>query len=163
MKDYRLYILMRTDLPSMGPGRAAAQSSHATSAFTKTFGPYSKLGRQEVKDWMRMTKQGFGTAIVLGVTKAQIEDIFNRSPIKDWIMKEKVYDPDYTIRVNYEIADLLDQNYDSRKCNFKINFSLSDDKTAVISRSEMTCAYVFGDKEDLIECLGNLPLYTGNE
>lgn len=41
---------MRTDLDSMGSGRAAAQASHATSAFTKSFGPNSKCPRQEVKD-----------------------------------------------------------------------------------------------------------------
>ncbi len=163
MKDYRLYILMRTDLPSMGPGRAAAQASHATSAFMKSFGPDSKCYRQEVKNWIRMTKQGFGTAIVLGVTKEQIEAIFDNGPLKRWIMKEKVYDPDYVIRVNYEVAGLLHQNYDGQFCNFRFNYNLADDKTTAISRKEMTCAYIFGDKEDLLESLEALPLYTGHE
>lgn len=150
---------MRTDLDSMGSGRAAAQASHATSAFTKSFGPDSKCFRQEVKDWMKMTKQGFGTAIVLGVTKKQIVDLFNKS-LKRWIMKEKIYDPDYKIRVNSEIFELLAQNYDCKTRDYKFVVDKSEDGSVLISRNEMTCAYVFGDKEDLVDSLGELPLYS---
>lgn len=148
----------------MGPGRAAAQASHATSAFMKSFGPDSKCYRQEVKDWMKMAPQGFGTAIVLGVTGTKIDELFDKGGLLgDWIIKEKVYDPDYTIRVSHEIAELLHQNYEAKFCTFKFNYDLADAKTTVISRKEMTCAYVFGDREDLIESLETLPLYTGHE
>lgn len=157
MKDYRLYILMRTDLDSMKSGRAAAQASHATSAFTKSFGPNSKCHRQEVKDWMNQTKQGFGTAIVLGVTQEQIDTLFAK-PLKRWIMKEKVYDPDYVIQVNREIASLINPLKIEFRCGKR--FTYNDDGTVLISRNEMTCAYVFGDKEDLVDSLGELPLYS---
>ena len=149
---------MRIDLPSMGPGRAAAQASHATSAFTKSFGPNSKCNRQEVKSWMQMTKQGFGTAIVLGVTKEQIDNLFGSGPLKRWIMKEKVYDPDYVIKVNSEVASLINPTAVEFRCGKR--FTYTADGTVLISRNEMTCAYVFGDKEDLTESLGALPLYS---
>ncbi len=158
MKDYRLYILIRTDIDSMKSGRAAAQASHATSAFMKSFGPDGKCPRQEVKDWMKQSKQGFGTAIVLGVTEEQINDLFNKS-LKRWVMKEKVYDPDYVIRVNLEIFGLLVQNY-SNNCDYKFVTDKSEDGSILVSRNEMTCAYIFGDKEDLVENLGKLPLYS---
>lgn len=166
-KDYRLYILMRTDLPSMGAGRAAAQASHAANAFIHELGNPDKLNRQEVKDWQRQTKQGFGTAIVVGVTKDQIEKLFSRAPLKRWIMKGKVYDPDYVILVNQEIADLMHQNYDGRFCDF--TFDYLDPKTGkhrtdgmvAIHRKEMTCAFVFGEAndEELAE-IRKLPLYA---
>lgn len=147
---------MRTDLDSMGSGRAAAQASHATSAFTKSFGPNSKCPRQEVKDWMNQTKQGFGTAIVLGVTVNQIDVLFSK-PLKRWIMKEKVYDPDYVIKVNREIASLINPIKVGYRCGKK--FIYNEDGTVLISRNEMTCAYVFGDKEELTPALGHLKLY----
>lgn len=159
MNDLRLYILMRTDLSSMGPGRSAAQASHATSAFMNSFGPDSKCQRVEVKEWMRMTKQGFGTAIILGVTKEQIESIFDKGPLKRWIMKEKVYDPDYGVHTSWEIFKLLDPKSYHR---FE-SIDTSTSQGVRFFRKEMTCAYIFGEKEDLIESLGGLPLYTGHE
>lgn len=148
---------MRNDLESMGPGRAAAQASHATSAFMKSFGPDSKCQRQEVKDWMKTTKQGFGTAIVLGVTKEQIEDVFNKVPLKRWVMKEKVYDPDYVIKVSQEIASLINPVKWPVCCDNK--FTYNEDNTVSISRNEMTCAYIFGEKEELTPAVGHLELY----
>jgi hypothetical protein len=158
-KDFRLYILLRTDLQSMGPGRAAAQASHASNAFIHDFGPGSKCERGDVKEWQRQTKQGFGTAIVLGVTKKQIDDFWSCKGLKRYITKGLVVDPDYVIRVNHEIAELLRQNYDGRFCNFKFNYFMADDSSVAISRKEVTCAYIFGEKEELEPFLGALPLY----
>ena len=159
MKDYRLYILMRTDIDSMKAGRAAAMASHATSAFMHAFGPDSRCPRQEVKDWMRQTKQGFGTAIVLAVNKEKIEQLFTHAPLKRWIIKGKVYDPDYVISVSPEVANLLHQNYDARFCNFTFDYHTSKD--VLIHRNEMTCAFVFGEAgdEELAE-VRKLPLYA---
>lgn len=141
---------MRTDLDSMKSGRACAQSSHATNAFIHRWGQ-----REDVKEWQKQTNQGFGTAIVLGVTKEQMETAL-RSKV---IPSGSVIDPDYCIQVNNEIADLLHQNYDAKFCNFQFNYDLSDEKTVVISRKETTCAYIFGTKEELEPILGALPLY----
>lgn len=153
MKDYRLYILLRNDLPSMGAGRASAQASHASNAFIHKYGK-----KEEVVKWQRQTSQGFGTAIVLSVNKHQMDVIFEN--LKRHKVKDRVVDPDYCITVNQEVADLLRQNYDAAFCNFMFRFVPGDDKTVVITRKEVTCAYVFGDKEELEPELGALPLYS---
>lgn len=153
-KDYRLYILMRADLQSLTPGRACAQASHATNAFMKAWG-----SREDVKEWQKQTKQGFGTAIVLGVTIKQLQDLLKDRTFKRIIPGGEVVDPDYCIRVNHEVAGLLHQNYDGKFCNFKFNYDLADEKTVVVSRKEVTCYYVFGTKEELEPWLGVLPLY----
>lgn len=152
MKDYRLYILMRTDLPSQGAGRAAAQASHASNAFWKSWGQ-----RAEAKDWARQTPQGFGTAIVLGATKDQIDAIFRRPDFKDYLMKEWVIDPDYVIPIPSETAP-----YFSQAKLHGVNGSVEEVAPGkwILHREEKTCAYIFGEKEDLAPILGHLPLYT---
>lgn len=146
MRDYRLYILMRNDLPSMGPGRAAAQASHAANAFIHEWG-YGKLGRADVAEWQRQTKQGFGTAIILSANKVQIEKILKSRVIpQGWVI-----DPDYVISVSVELAPYI-------KRVFK-EVSETDPSRLLVHRSEKTCAYVFGLKEDLEHLVGELPLY----
>jgi peptidyl-tRNA hydrolase len=147
MKDYRLYILMRNDLQSLTPGRAAAQASHASNAFIHKFGK-----RADVKEWQRQTEQGFGTAIVLGVDNKQLISIFEQPAIKHWLVKDKVYDPEYVIRVTHEIEQFLDKS-------LKKVEGTSDGNTIAVTRVEITCAYIFGTKEELQPYLGELPLY----
>ena len=48
-----LYILMRTDMDSMNPGKAMAQASHASNTFVFRFGKENL-----VKQWQGETKQG---------------------------------------------------------------------------------------------------------
>jgi len=153
MKDYRLYILMRTDLPSMGAGRAAAQASHASNAFVHKFGKH-----QEVKNWQNQTTQGFGTAIVLGTDKVTIDKLFHLSPLKLWVMKDEVHDPDYVILINREIESLLRKQYNKHS---QFWFDLpKPDGLVPLHRVEMTCAYVFGAVDDPeLTDIRKLPLY----
>lgn len=68
--DYVLYILMRTDMDSMNPGKACAQASHASSKFVfdSHFGKYmSRESEQECNEWMEQSKAGFGTTITLAI------------------------------------------------------------------------------------------------
>ena len=68
-----LYILMRTDMDSMNPGKAMAQASHASNAFVFRFGKENL-----VKQWQGETQQGFGTVLVLDVPGVQINDVVHR-------------------------------------------------------------------------------------
>ena len=110
--NYVLYILMRTDLPSLNPGKAMAQSGHACNAFINCVSGLNKkqLGdlALEVKMWAETTTQGFGTVLVLGATKQDIHMIKTR-----W--KDKLYnfvvDPTYPYIVNSEIKDLIDPKF----------------------------------------------------
>jgi peptidyl-tRNA hydrolase len=146
-----LYILMRTDLPSMSVGRAAAQASHAANAFIHKYGRDT-----DVKKWQNSTEQGFGTAIVLSANIDQIEQVWSLAT-KENIPNDKVIDPDYVIPVSSEVVEFLDPH------NSRITLveqSQSDPKKYLIHRSEVTCSYIFGDKEKLKTIIGSLSLYS---
>jgi hypothetical protein len=138
---------MRNDLPSMNPGRAMAQASHASNAFIKEFGKW-----KEVKKWQDQTNQGFGTVIVLSADIQTINDIWT-SIRMSILIKDHIVDPDYVIPVPIEVLPYIDKNH-------KGKFVLSDDKRkAFFSRREITCAYIFGNSEELSPVLGHLPLH----
>lgn len=153
---------MRNDLESLSPGRAAAQASHASNAFIYKFGEGARLKDPAVVEWQKQTSQGFGTAIVLSASLDQINVILKSKKLCQKFIIGCVIDPDYAIRVNHEVADLLHQNYEARWCNFKFDYNWSvdkNDKSIRIIRKELTCAYIFGEKMDLQLYLGELPLY----
>jgi peptidyl-tRNA hydrolase len=140
---------MRNDLGSLSTGRAAAQASHAANAFIYKYGD-----RADVKEWQNQTVQGFGTAIVLGTTIDQITDL-HKIAFHDKYPTEFITDPDYVISIPSEILPIV---MDSAKS--KIEQSPIDPNKYLYHRREVTCCYIFGDKEKLAELLGDLPLYS---
>jgi hypothetical protein len=136
---------MRGDLASLVPGRAAAMASHATNAFMKKCG-----NRNDVRKWAASTPQGFGTAIVLRVDEDTLLDICDGN---DKFPAELIVDPDYRIVVSEEIFSLIGSG------KIKSFTRLDTPDQISISREETTCGYIFGDKEELEETLGTLPLY----
>lgn len=150
-----LYILMRTDLPSMNAGKAMAQASHASNAFIQMYG-----NLPDVKKWKRETDQGFGTVLVLGVTGQQLLDTVKKA-IDRKIAADIVTDPTYPYRVSGEVANLLaaygNLPADSRICEYQYE----NNKEYTLVREEITCGYVFGDKEnpELVELLKEFKLH----
>jgi peptidyl-tRNA hydrolase len=141
-----LYILMRKDLPSMNAGKAMAQASHASNAFVKEC-PTIPHKTQ----WQESTRQGFGTVLVLAADIQEIADVVAK--VKQMHMPcGVVVDPSYPYRVSTEIANLIPAVNDTipRQTN---------GDTTTLWRSETTCAYVFGTKENLAPILGHLPLH----
>jgi peptidyl-tRNA hydrolase len=82
-----LYILMRTDLASMNPGKAVAQGTHAANqcvweisqkmvAQMEQTPPSLQKDDDELaallKEWEDESGKGFGTCICLGVTERQM-------------------------------------------------------------------------------------------
>ena len=69
--DPRMYILMRTDLASMNPGKGMAQSHHAAMVFAQDMWNKLKSGDKMPKglaEWQSEAgEQGFGTTITLDV------------------------------------------------------------------------------------------------
>ena len=144
-----LYILVRIDLPSMSVGRTAAQASHAANAFIYKFG-----GKADVKEWQKQTPQGFGTAIVLGVNVEQLKQKLSEATHRGFFT-EMVVDLDYVISVSKEVMPFIDnKNLDH------FEPSPTDQTKYLLHREEVTCGYIFGDKEKLVELLGDLPLYS---
>lgn len=76
MEEYYLYIIMRSDLASMTPGRACAQASHATSIFENEYKLFTHLNKK-YEEWRDSTGY-FGTTIVLDAGKEQLREISER-------------------------------------------------------------------------------------
>lgn len=143
-----LYILMRTDLASMNPGKAIAQGSHATSAFHRIMentvememhkgGHKAEGPARAYMDWIRQANC-FGTVLTLGCNEQQMRDVIG------WLS---------------ECDD--DSEFDS-----PVVFGIINDPTYPIRDGEVThyipldtCAYVFGDKDELSNFLGHLDLH----
>lgn len=146
-----LYILLRNDLPSMAAGRACAQASHASNAFM-----YHHGANEAAVEWSHQTPQGFGTAIVLSATIYDIAVTLDELKEAGHQMFNTVIDPDYVVPISAELVPFF--NTDDKR--IKVEISQTDLKKAFIHRSETTCAYVFGDKEELSPFLSKYSLYS---
>lgn len=142
---------MRNDLSSLGVGRACAQASHASNAFIHKFGQ-----RGDVIAWSHQTPQGFGTAIVLSTDIDDIVETLDGCNNAGFNVYDTIVDPDYVVSIPTELVRFLNDG-DTR---IKIEPSKTDPTKYLIHRSEVTCAYVFGDKEQLSPILSKFPLYS---
>ena len=123
-----LYILMRTDMDSMNPGKAMAQASHASNAFVSNAEPGYNVDEELFNAWQESTTQGFGTVLVLGVNEAQM-------------------------RTAVEVAESF--GVDKFPCDIihDPTYPLQDGDTTHFIPVD-TCGYIFGDKEDpLLEAI----------
>lgn len=143
-----LYILMRTDLASMNPGKACAQASHASNAFVE----YMKGTMCEIDQGLECESQcnrwqgfenedgtynsnglGFGTVIVLGATGDEMYEVVS-----------------YAQRLSVHAGVVNDPTYPLRDGQVTHVFPLD------------TCAWVFFvDKDDIRNSmiLGHLDLH----
>jgi hypothetical protein len=151
--EYVLYILMRKDLPSMNAGKAMAQASHASNAFIHNM---NNKSNKHVEEWQNSTDQGFGTVLVLG---CQISDIVGISTSVFDVRKESAFeqiiDPTYPYIVNSEIKDLIDKSIHTMEPH-KL-----ESGDFVCFREEVTCAYLFADKnsDETKRLIGHLKLH----
>ena len=118
-----LYILMRTDMDSMNPGKAMAQASHASNAFVSNAEPGYNVDEELFNAWQESTTQGFGTVLVLGVNEAQMRTAVQiaESFGVDKFPCDIIHDPTYPLQ--------------------------DGDTTHFIPVD--TCGYIFGDKENI--------------
>lgn len=143
-EKHRLYILVRTDLPSMNPGRAMAQAAHASNQFIFKYG-----NGLNVKKWQ--ADRGFGTTIVLGVTQMELENAVDMG-LNRMEIAALVYDPTYSYTLPMEIAECIDRKTYTDTPIFKAN----DEVT--FFRKELTCGYIFisnnsPHKQDIVNAL----------
>lgn len=145
-----LYILMRTDLPSMNAGKAMAQASHASNAFVHTYG---EGGASGIEDWQNATDQGFGTVMVLAATGPEIDTAL-RAAEAYGLACGKVIDPSYPYKTDIELASLIPTSVDTIPRQINGN-------QVTLWRNEMTCAYIFGPKDDTIlrDVVGSFKLH----
>lgn len=106
VEKVKLYMLVRTDLASMTPGRIAAQCAHAAHIFVNDIQEYWLDGDQEewvVKNywsWVNSTAQGYGTVIVLnGGTESDIDALMDKEEYYSrWVIDQEYHlrDGDFT-------------------------------------------------------------------
>lgn len=96
-----LYILMRTDMASMNPGKAMAQAAHAANAFIRDVQrpeAYSVFIHAAVEEWEESTHQGFGTTITLAVPSEREMDEIVHAAAEANLPAAAVHDPTYPLR-----------------------------------------------------------------
>lgn len=110
MNDPRLYILMRTDLESMNPGKMAAQACHAANQFVFRINEYATLCKEafpnalsgrvaDFEEWQASTPDGFGTTIILdGGSISDIIEFINEIAPELTVASGIVVDPTYPVR-----------------------------------------------------------------
>tara|TARA_S200000501_G_C20769652_1_gene719978 strand:- start:807 stop:1214 length:408 start_codon:yes stop_codon:yes gene_type:complete len=119
-----LYILMRTDMDSMNPGKAMAQASHASNAFVSNAEPGYNVDEELFNAWQQSTPQGFGTVLVIEVNEDQM-------------------------RTAVEVAESF--GVDTFPCDIihDPTYPLQDGDTTHFIPVD-TCGYIFGDKDDTV-------------
>ncbi len=118
-----LYVIMRNDMASLGPGRGMAQSNHAASVFherihggeVRSDSPVGQLFSR----WKSATRQKFGTCIVLQANEDAMRQAVRIAEALGFFA-EVVNDPEYAV--------------------------LDGDTVHMVSID--TCAYIFCDKNN---------------
>lgn len=111
-----LYILMRSDMTSLNPGKMAAQASHAANQFTfemdrhfedsrrESDSPFAPQDVETYAEWLG--ERGFGTVIVLDCHTEQKLDLAINESIADGYAAGMVFDPTYPVR-DGEVTHLI--------------------------------------------------------
>jgi hypothetical protein len=142
------YVLMRTDMPSLGVGKGQAHAHHAGSHLThELFVKPLLKGEtvpQDVIDW-HAQGGGFGTCLAVGgrdqITLKVLQAVTEAASALGH-HAGLVVDRSYPHFVDEEILGLIDAT----------RFTLKPKRVrggAMIFRSETTCGWVLGDKEAL--------------
>lgn len=146
---HNLYILMRTDLPSMNTGKAMAQAAHASNQFIHDHGDDIHVERWQTEG------RGFGTTIVLGVDLDTLDYVYRKSMGATSVLRGVVHDTTYPFIVDKEIAALIPKDIQTAPAVDKGNGQI------VMFRDELTCAYLFinANSSDREELVGSLSLH----
>lgn len=149
MKDLYAYLLVRTDLPSLGRGKAHAHAMHAGNQLTwREVYQVFKSGKEvdpDVLAWHE-SANGFGTTVALGdknqMDLATVNAVVHAARGLGFVA-DVVVDPTYPYLVDKEIVPLMDA---SKHTLPPANGPLGQ---MICFREEITTAYVFGEKEPL--------------
>lgn len=147
--SHKLYILMRSDLPSLNAGKAMAQACHGSNQFIHEFGSL-----RHVQLWQK-EGEGFGTTIVLAVNQSKLIEVIANAHSYG-VPAGTVIDTTYPFIVpNPEIAELISSDELTGRSIYK------DNGQVVMFRKECTCAYLFirDGSEDQRMLVGELPLH----
>lgn len=145
-----LYLLVRTDMPSMKFGKGVAQGAHAANQFTDEhiIEPLltKKKPNAQAMEW-RTHAKGFGTTITLDVNglkdMAAVVDAANELGF----LAGLVEDPTYPYIVDSEVFPFITSETHTQDPIFLPTNGPGGQ--VLCFRKELTTAYVFGDKTKL--------------
>lgn len=137
-------------------GKGAAQASHASNTFTEfeVIRPLEDGMKidPDVQEWRKETTQGFGTVLTIAVpdlpTLSRVVDVAGDLGFASKLIE----DPTYPYHVANEIVPLI-----SAETHTRPPVPAGRDMH-VCFRSETTCGYVFGEKDDLAVILARFGL-----
>ncbi len=140
-RELAVYVLVRTDLPSMNAGKAMAQVHHAGVQMMAQYGQRLKT-QDYLADGVAQGAIYFNTTIVLGAT---LDDIIQRGQMagaagEHVVLFNTVTDPSYPFFVeNTEVADLIPEHVAK-------GVKLMPDGRVLMTREEITCAWFLGSR-----------------
>jgi hypothetical protein len=141
-----LYLLVRTDMPSMKFGKGVAQGAHAANQFTdeNIIEPLlaGKPVSADVAEW-RTHAKGFGTTITLDVASLRDMEAVVGAANELGFEANLTVDPTYPYVVEREVFNLISPDAHTQEPVFLPTGQV------VCFRNEVTTAYVFGDKTKL--------------
>lgn len=155
--DLYAYVMVRTDLPSLGRGKGYAHSMHAGNHMTWQLAVEPLMRgdavNEAVVEWHRQGG-GFGTTAALG-TRGQIDlatlEAVTRGARVLGYGADVIVDESYPYEVDAEIYALIDPSVHTRPA----------DRTATgyrCYRREITTGWVFGEKKPLALILSRFGL-----
>lgn len=142
--DLVVYVLVRTDLPSLNPGKAMSQVHHAGVQMMSCGGDH-ELVKNYIAQGMSQGADHFNTTLVLGDSLDGINDriMVARSRGDGVALCNTVIDPSYPYWVeSLEIANLIPQDEST-----KIIKTMPHGHVLMV-RKEVTCAWFLGDRND---------------
>jgi len=143
MSDLVVYVLVRNDLPSLNPGKMAAQVHHAGVQMMSKHSTH-QLVINYIMDGAKQGADGFNTTLVLSADAEEIADAsyqVSNLPAGEAISCI-VKDPSYPFVVDWEIANLL-------KENFRIKWVKNlENHKVLMTREEDTCAWFLGSRDN---------------
>lgn len=161
-KDLYAYCLVRTDMPSLGAGKAIAHAMHAGNQMTwELVVEPLQAGKDVDPDVLAWHHQanGFGTTIALGKgnelplsTMKAVVDAVNQMGGKASLVE----DPTYPYLVDRELVKLMDSSVHT------LDPVPGPPGYMVCFRKEFTTAYIFGDKAMLRVVMGQFGLYPND-
>lgn len=161
-KELYAYCLVRTDLPSLGAGKAIAHAMHAGNQMTYALMVEPLAAGKEldpdVVDWHKQG-YGFGTTCALGkgreIPKATMYAVVDAVKAMGG-QANVVVDPTYPYLVDNEVVPLMDPTFHTAPpC-------AGPPGQTVCFREEATTAWVFGDKAMLRVVMGQFGLYPND-
>jgi hypothetical protein len=139
-EDIVVYVLVRTDLPSLNSGKGMAQVHHSGVQLAMKYGN-TELFKNYIAGGTAGDADNFSTTITLAATFADIEKSIAKLDGTEYV-RDIIVDPTYPFLVDLEIDLLLQKLPDVTRVK-QVN------PTHVLyTRRELTCAYALGYRTD---------------